>query len=663
MLVRFLVALFLITQVSVPALSHQGTTDDAIRYKASLFILALLNSSGEEAKHLLADSFESGSSEYTGSIILNKSQFLNQIVETAVELSEATIVYGATSFISEEEANFGPIVLYIDNGEFAALAMTLNFTRIDEEWLISGVSYSTALPEGANDHFKDMKMVWSEVSFTIKNEEGPVASRINLIDQSGKYWPPLGKPSIVRTGHNEKVGGSVSLNGQLFAYVPSTFITLLPDGDYTVTIEHGPEHETLVETFTVAGAEKSIELEVNRLYNARAEGWYSADTHVHFLDPSTALLEAAAEDLDFVNLLATKWGWLHTGVEHFTGSPMRSPTSGATVYVNQEARHGQFGHLSLLNLKKLIYPLSWGGPGEGVPEGVDFPSVKHHAESAKAQGGFTGWAHLPLHTGELPILLTENLLDGAELMVWGDPIFDLYQGKISATQLYYTILNAGFTIPAIAGTDKMTNLQTVGSVRTYAFTNGDPSYLAWINAARDGRTFVSTGPLLTFSLKDAQLGDHLELGSKNKLSGSINIRSKHPVERVELVCNGDVIWSKSNLDEANNLGYNFSIAAPPQGGWIAARAYSRTRLPIQMWPPLTPQGSPIFAHSSPIYLIRDGALPSKKEAVRKLIEMNDANRKWLEERGSFQSEEQKYEMLRINKTAADQLERRLSSAH
>ena len=34
----------------------------------------------------------------------------------------------------------------------------------------------------------------------------------------------------------------------------------------------------------------------------------TADTHVHFLSPSTAVLEAQAEGLNLVNLLAAQWG-------------------------------------------------------------------------------------------------------------------------------------------------------------------------------------------------------------------------------------------------------------------------------------------------------------------------------------------------------------------
>ena len=116
-----------------------------------------------------------------------------------------------------------------------------------------------------------------------------------------------------------------------------------------------------------------------------------------------------------------------------------------------------------------------------------------------------------------------------------------------------------------------------------------------------------------------------------------------------------------NPDSVNDLTADVSIPAPPEGGWIAARAYSRERLPIQMWPTLTPQGSPVFAHTSPIYLLKNGALPHDAEAVNDLLEINAANRFWLAEIGKFRTESERQELLSINQEANDILQTLLDS--
>ncbi len=97
-------------------------------------------------------------------------------------------------------------------------------------------------------------------------------------------------------------------------------------------------------------------------------------------------LELRGEDLNVVNILVSKWGELITNAEHFIGAP--SPLSDADhiVYVNEETRHHVLGHAVLLNLKELVYPLSWGGPDEGVHGGYDYPPMAHQADKTHQQG-------------------------------------------------------------------------------------------------------------------------------------------------------------------------------------------------------------------------------------------------------------------------------------
>ena len=75
---------------------------------------------------------------------------------------------------------------------------------------------------------------------------------------------------------------------------------------------------------------------------------------MHFLDPYTGLLEARGEDLDIVNLLATKWGALITNVEHFSGAPSAVSDRENIVYVGEETRHGFLGHAILLGIEHLV---------------------------------------------------------------------------------------------------------------------------------------------------------------------------------------------------------------------------------------------------------------------------------------------------------------------
>ena len=180
----------------------------------------------------------------------------------------------------------------------------------------------------------------------------------------------------IPTGWREDVGGDVKVDEKTYAYVGPDFTLPLPVGSYVMEVVRGIEYEPRTIHFEVSESQvPTLVVELQRWSNVMEEGWFSGDTHVHFLDPRTGVLEMKGEDLNVLNILATKWGELITNVEHFTGTPSPLSDSKHIVYVNEECRHGFLGHTVLLNLKRLVYPLTWGGPGEGVRGGHDYPTM------------------------------------------------------------------------------------------------------------------------------------------------------------------------------------------------------------------------------------------------------------------------------------------------
>ncbi|MGK3768302.1 hypothetical protein, partial [Enterococcus faecium] len=63
----------------------------------------------------------------------------------------------------------------------------------------------------------------------------------------------------------------------------------------------GPEWTPLDETVTLGTGQISLRFEIVRWHDADV---ISVDTRAHFLSPHAALLEAAAEGIDVVNVLA-----------------------------------------------------------------------------------------------------------------------------------------------------------------------------------------------------------------------------------------------------------------------------------------------------------------------------------------------------------------------
>ena len=115
-----------------------------------------------------------------------------------------------------------------------------------------------------------------------------------------------------------------------------------------------------------------ITIEIEKALHWREKGWVTADTHVHFLSPGSAMLEGSAEGVNIINLLASQWGELMTNVGDFDGkTTFGSKSSGGDgeylVRVGTENRQHVMGHISLLGYENnIITPICSGGPDESA---------------------------------------------------------------------------------------------------------------------------------------------------------------------------------------------------------------------------------------------------------------------------------------------------------
>ncbi len=114
---------------------------------------------------------------------------------------------------------------------------------------------------------------------------------------------------------------------------------------------------------------------------------------------------------------------------------------------------------------------------------------------------------------------------------------------------WYRYLNCGCMVAAVGGTDKMSADTAVGAVRTYAqITPGEPfTYEAWKDAVRAGRTFVTYGPLLEWSVAGQPPGARL---SMKRSGGTVDVTWSLasvtvPMSRIELIVNGEIRESRA----------------------------------------------------------------------------------------------------------------------
>jgi TolB protein len=181
------------------------------------------------------------------------------------------------------------------------------------------------------------------------------------------------------------------------------------------------------------------------------------------------------------------------------------------------------------------------------------------------------------------------------------------------------LLNAGFRMPATGGTDQFSDVwrdPPPGSDRTFARIDGALSVSSWLDAVRRGRTFMSTGPLLLLEVEGQEPGGEVRFAANGPQSVRVKTEalSITPMDSLQIVVNGKIVRTVHARDRAR-MTFDDSVAIP-QGGWIAARI-------------LGPHSKYIgddyaFAHTSPVYVVRDGRRFVSQEDVTFLTATVDA---------------------------------------
>src|SRR6185295_18410909 len=80
-----------------------------------------------------------------------------------------------------------------------------------------------------------------------------------------------------------------------------------------------------------------------------------------------------------------------------------------------------------------------------------------------------------------------------------------------------------------------------GGDRVYVHVDGGLSYKGWIDGLKAGKSFVTNGPMLTFTADGKEPGAVLRTGVKPKVRVKARARSRFPLAKAELVHNGKVI--------------------------------------------------------------------------------------------------------------------------
>lgn len=452
---------------------------------------------------------------------------------------------------------------------------------------------------------------WVHVNVLDEATGRPVPCRVHFRSPEGVPYQPHGHHQHVNQNLGSwhiDVGGDVRLGQTTYAYIDGTCQGWLPRGEVVVDVSRGFEYEPLRQTVRIEPGQRELTLRIGRVADPAADGWWSGDSHVHFLSTAGAQLEQLGEDLRVVNLLQAQWGALFTNTEDFTGEPSIIDRAGGgyITYVGQENRQHLLGHLILWGLKHPVMPWGSDGPDEGELGGALETTLSDWADRTHAQGGTVVAPHFPNPNGEPAVLITTGRADAVEMLAHNP----------SSLLEYYRYLNCGYRLPIVGGTDKMSNSVPVGLYRTYArIDDEDLTYEGWCRAVRAGRTYLSGGPLLSLSVDGRQPGDTVELSGSGTVTAEASVSSIFPLRSLELVRNGQVV-AVAEGDGAHELEVREELSVDGHA-WIACRAYGLNSH-LDEW------GRQVFAHTSPVYVACGGPWgmidPAGMDYLRTLVE-------------------------------------------
>ncbi|MFD0677359.1 MULTISPECIES: CehA/McbA family metallohydrolase [unclassified Paenibacillus] len=435
-----------------------------------------------------------------------------------------------------------------------------------------------------------------------------VAAKLHVHGESGEYIAPINGHRLPNPHWFEDYGAEHVQGHHFSAYVPGAAEFKLPLGDIYVEVTKGFETRPVRQRFTVTDTTDTIEIGLERVLPWRQRGWVTADTHVHFLSPLTALLEGEAEDVNVINLLTSQWGEMFSNLGDFDGKTTIGSTENGgngeyLVRVGTENRQHILGHISLLGYEgSMILPLCTGGPDESPLGDALEATVTQWARQCREQNGLAVLPHLPNPRAEGAAAIVLGEIDAVEMCSFENKGIDPY-----SLSDWYRYLNCGYHAPAVGGTDKMSQSTAVGTIRTYALIKDAPfTYEAWMKAVRQGVTFATYGPLLEFRINGYEMGSMIQLTDSG---GTVDVvwevsSVTVPVTKIELVCNGEL--KEVYAVDPNKGSYAGHWSVPvKQSCWIALRIRGMD----------AEHGEIIAAHSSAATIIVGG---------KKCFDANDA---------------------------------------
>ncbi len=489
-----------------------------------------------------------------------------------------------------------------------------------------------------------------EVTVADKDQNAPIPAMIRVLDEEGQ-------PVSVSELLDRCVGLPKKARGLGWHVLPETKKVSLPAGKVTIQAVAGLEYtreEVQLDLSNQPVSECRVVL--TRFWNAQKNGWVSGNTHLHLKDITREesdryLKEVSAADglrLVFVSYLERALVDRSYTTNAYSNEDLDSlSTPDATFGNGQEYRHNfggggeGFGHVLFLDQIQRILPSSL---GPGIAQGGDDGTpLRPGIESAREQSSTVVWCHNGFGFEDIPSWLS-GLVDAQNIFDGGN------QGSYEDT--FYRYLNLGIRVPFSTGTDWF----IYDYSRVYTHLGGETlSTESWLEALRGGKTFITNGPLLEFSVDGENPGG--SVSTSEPVGIKYRMLSREEVGMPELVVNGEAIELKGSptREEAGwweaQGELTLDLAEPC---WVALRISPETEAVNEFQ-------NRLFAHTSPVFVNADRGEIFVPKTAHEMIEEIQSNWREIEKEGVFSSETQKETVRTLYRKSIETLRERLKN--
>jgi hypothetical protein len=448
----------------------------------------------------------------------------------------------------------------------------------------------------------------------------PLPARVYLEDASGAFHflrsaDPGGAALEFR---RERFGTSIEMHTIVSAHPAKAE---LAPGRYTLTVERGKEYLPAVQSIEMTDEPRSVEIALRRWSHVAEAGWFSGETHVHRTVEELPLT-MLAEDLN-VALPLTYWV-----TQAFTPPAQGDKNAAAAVQpelIRVDAAHAIYP----MNTEYEIFTVGGKPHTLGAVFALNHksvlsqgaPPVRPIAERIHAEGGLL---ELDKHNWPWSMMLVPvmkvDLFELANNHHWrtefgfrqfGEPpppymrvdTDDRGMTERGWTdygfQNYYALLNCGFRLQPTAGTASGVHPAPLGFGRVYVHGDEPFTYEDWMRGLAEGRSFVTTGPMLLVEANGQKPGHAFQNREPLRCRITGAARYHEPLSSVEIIAAGKSVRSIEPQNRKTEAGaYECAIDETldlDSSTWIAVRCYSTND-----------RGRVRFAHTAPFHVAVEG---------------------------------------------------------